>query len=96
MYRYACSFGATGNNLHAWFDLCSPGSVLVTLDLGSEGFNNPEVLKSYLEEAIQTGLIGSYGVSKEGFSFKSLDGKCMGSALVLYYKGLLFIQIVRR
>ena len=55
--------------------MCSPGSVLVTLDLGSEGFNNPEVLRAYLEEAIQTGLIGSYGVSRDGFSFSSLEGK---------------------
>ena len=56
----------------------------MTLDLGSEGFNNPEVLKSYLEEAIQTGLIGSYGVSREGFTFKSLDGK-QGYIPVLAY-----------
>ncbi|XP_076452135.1 basement membrane-specific heparan sulfate proteoglycan core protein-like isoform X4 [Babylonia areolata] len=55
-----------------------PGSVLVTLDLGSEGFSNVEVLQSYLTEAIQTGLIGSYGVSREGFSFKSLDEATVG------------------
>ncbi|XP_070207543.1 basement membrane-specific heparan sulfate proteoglycan core protein-like isoform X4 [Littorina saxatilis] len=56
----------------------SRGSVLVTLDLGSEGFDNPEVLRSVLEEAIASGLIGSYGVSKEGFTFKSLQDETSG------------------
>lgn len=55
---------------------CSVNSrdpLLVTLDLVSDGFNDQQVLRSVLENSIGRGSIGPYGVSREGFSFKSLQ-----------------------
>ena len=49
--------------------------MLVTLDLGSEGYNDTDVLRAILEEALQVGVIGSNSVAKEGFTFKPLDGQ---------------------
>ncbi|XP_025082607.1 basement membrane-specific heparan sulfate proteoglycan core protein-like isoform X8 [Pomacea canaliculata] len=52
--------------------------LLVTLDLVSDGFNDQQVLRSVLENSIGRGSIGPYGVSREGFSFKSLQPEATG------------------
>ncbi|XP_041377591.1 basement membrane-specific heparan sulfate proteoglycan core protein-like isoform X3 [Gigantopelta aegis] len=47
-----------------------PGSLIVSFDIGSQGFVDEETLRKVFEEALKTGLIGNYPVSPVGYSFK--------------------------
>ncbi|XP_012944719.1 basement membrane-specific heparan sulfate proteoglycan core protein [Aplysia californica] len=49
------------------------GSLMVTFDIGSQGFTDEEELRRVLEEALKSGVIGSNAVSLEGFTFRPLD-----------------------
>lgn len=49
---------------------------IVSLDISSEGYNNPEKIKSLLQERIENySSIGSYSVTSENFKFTDLGGK---------------------
>ncbi|KAK3104524.1 hypothetical protein FSP39_004009 [Pinctada imbricata] len=50
-----------------------PGSVMVTFDLGTEGFYNRSVLYEVLNKALIQGVISPYRVSPVGFEFKPLQ-----------------------
>ncbi|XP_061196471.1 basement membrane-specific heparan sulfate proteoglycan core protein-like [Saccostrea echinata] len=53
----------------------SPGSLMVTFDLGSQGFNDRSVLFDTLNNALQSGVISPFSVSPVGFEFRPLQGK---------------------
>lgn len=60
---------------HVFFCFSSPGSLMVTFDLGSEGFNDRSALFDTLNNALQTGVISPFTVSPVGFEFRPLKGK---------------------
>ncbi|XP_048238836.1 basement membrane-specific heparan sulfate proteoglycan core protein-like isoform X2 [Haliotis rufescens] len=51
----------------------SKGSLMVSFDLGSQGFDNPDALRKIIEDAIKSGYIGPYRVSPEGFDFRQFE-----------------------
>nr|XP_022341960.1 basement membrane-specific heparan sulfate proteoglycan core protein-like isoform X4 [Crassostrea virginica] len=51
----------------------SPGSLMVTFDLGSKGFNDSTVLFNTLENALRRGVISPFTVSPVGFEFRPLQ-----------------------
>ncbi|XP_067659130.1 basement membrane-specific heparan sulfate proteoglycan core protein-like isoform X2 [Haliotis asinina] len=51
----------------------SKGSLMVSFDLGSQGFDNPDALRQIIEDAIKSGYIGPYRVSPEGFDFRQFE-----------------------
>ncbi|XP_034337833.2 basement membrane-specific heparan sulfate proteoglycan core protein isoform X5 [Magallana gigas] len=59
----------------------SPGSLMVTFDLGSEGFHDRSALFDTLNNALQTGVISPFTVSPVGFEFRPL--KDLTSKLIL-------------
>ena len=52
----------------------APQSVMVTVDLHTSGFYDRLKLFTVLNNAINTGALGSYGVSATGFEFRPLTG----------------------
>lgn len=55
----------------------SPGSLMVTFDLGSKGFNDSTVLFNTLENALRRGVISPFTVSPVGFEFRPLQGRAI-------------------
>ncbi|XP_074655735.1 basement membrane-specific heparan sulfate proteoglycan core protein-like [Tubulanus polymorphus] len=49
-------------------------TLVVTLDVGTSGFNNPEILEKVLRDAVRSRKIGSYQTLPDGFEFRSLGG----------------------
>ncbi|XP_056009495.1 basement membrane-specific heparan sulfate proteoglycan core protein-like isoform X3 [Ostrea edulis] len=51
----------------------SPGSLMVTFDLGSQGFQDRSALFNTLNNALQSGVISPFTVSPVGFEFRPLQ-----------------------
>ena len=49
-------------------------TIIVTLDLGSSGFNQYDNLRNKMREALDRGRIGAYSTSHRGFTFRPLTG----------------------
>ncbi|CAH1774180.1 unnamed protein product, partial [Owenia fusiformis] len=49
-----------------------PGSLIVTLDLGTKGYYNRPVLFERINSALQRGFVDTYPVTQKGFTFRPL------------------------
>ena len=68
----------------------SPGSLMVTFDLVSKGFNDSTVLFNTLDSALRRGVISPFTVSPVGFKFRHLQGKAIKKLNRKQVKGYLY------